>query len=221
MTQTLHPHHPPVGCRGWFGPPKPCRASGGCSCCPCGCTNLHNLCSAPRMTGRRSHWTERGDDNFFFTFDCGALVPSLAANGLIVLGPSCVNSLYPSPEVLGGNDPDRAEKQNVVLTWFRPVTWSSGHLGRRSAHCRCHCAFSRQFSGTSWECPASKFCTIFSDKWHVLKNSASVQPNYWRVKKTPKEIQHKDLFYAPFSPHFKIPCVCAFPAFQREKQPEH
>ena len=32
---------------------------------------------------------------------------------------------------LGGNDQDRVEKQNVVLTWFRPVTWSSGHLGRR------------------------------------------------------------------------------------------
>ena len=36
---------------------------------------------------------------FFFTFGhCGALVPSLAANGLIVMGPSCVNSLYPSAE---------------------------------------------------------------------------------------------------------------------------
>ena len=33
--------------------------------------------------------------------------------------------------VLGANDQNRAEKQNVVLTWFRPVTWSSGHLGRR------------------------------------------------------------------------------------------
>ena len=33
--------------------------------------------------------------------------------------------------LLGGNDKSRAEKQNVVLTWFRPMTWSSGHLGRR------------------------------------------------------------------------------------------
>ena len=33
--------------------------------------------------------------------------------------------------VLGGNGQNGAEKQNVVLTWFRPVTWSSGHLGRR------------------------------------------------------------------------------------------
>ena len=33
--------------------------------------------------------------------------------------------------VLGGNDQNRAEKQNVVLTSFRPVTWSSSHLGRR------------------------------------------------------------------------------------------
>ena len=42
---------------------------------------------------------ERGDDNKFFTFGhCGALVPSLAANGFIVMAPSCVNSLYPSAE---------------------------------------------------------------------------------------------------------------------------
>ena len=35
----------------------------------------------------------------FFTFGhCGALVPSLAANGLIAMAPSCVNSLYPSAE---------------------------------------------------------------------------------------------------------------------------
>ena len=57
------------------------------------------LSSAPRMTGRRSHWTERGEDNIFFTFGhCGAIIPSLAANGLIVMAPSCVNSLYPSAE---------------------------------------------------------------------------------------------------------------------------
>ena len=36
---------------------------------------------------------------------------------------------------MGGNDQNRAEKQNVVLTWFRPVTWSSGHLGRRIWRC--------------------------------------------------------------------------------------
>ena len=36
---------------------------------------------------------------FFFTFGhCGALVPSLAANGLIVMAPSCVNSLYPGAD---------------------------------------------------------------------------------------------------------------------------
>ena len=59
----------------------------------------HETNSAPRMTGRRSHWTERGDDNIFFTFGhCGALVPSLAANGLVVMAPSCVNSLHPSAE---------------------------------------------------------------------------------------------------------------------------
>ena len=35
--------------------------------------------------------------------------------------------------VLGGSDQNRAEEQNVVLTWFRPVTGSSGHLGRRKS----------------------------------------------------------------------------------------
>ena len=35
---------------------------------------------------------------FFSIGHCGALVPSLAANGLIVMAPSCVNSLYPSAE---------------------------------------------------------------------------------------------------------------------------
>ena len=29
---------------------------------------------------------------------CGAIVPSLAANGPIVMATSCVNSLYPSEE---------------------------------------------------------------------------------------------------------------------------
>ena len=32
---------------------------------------------------------------------------------------------------MGGNDQNRAEKQNVVLTCFRPATRSSGHFGRR------------------------------------------------------------------------------------------
>ena len=51
------------------------------------------------MTERSSHWTERGDDNTFFTIGhCGALVPSLAASGLLVMAPSCVNSLYPSAD---------------------------------------------------------------------------------------------------------------------------
>ena len=62
----------------------------------------------PRMTGRRSHWMERGDDNIFLRLAIVVrllLVPSLSANGLIVMGPSCVNSLYPSPESLGRNWP--------------------------------------------------------------------------------------------------------------------
>ena len=40
-------------------------------------------------------------------------------------------ALHCATKVLGGNDQNRVEKQNVVLTWLRPVTWSSGHLGRR------------------------------------------------------------------------------------------
>ena len=43
----------------------------------------------------------------------------------------CEFSIPKCGGVLGGNDQNRAEKQNVVLTWFRPLTWSSGHLGRR------------------------------------------------------------------------------------------
>ena len=43
----------------------------------------------------------------------------------------CELSIPKCGGVLGGNAQNRAEKRNVVLTWFRPVTWSSGHLGRR------------------------------------------------------------------------------------------
>ena len=46
----------------------------------------------------------------------------------------CEFSIPKCGGVLGGNDQNRAEKQNVVLTWFRPVTWSSGHLGRPKPH---------------------------------------------------------------------------------------
>ena len=94
------------------------------------------LFSAPCMTGRRSHWTEQGDDNIFFTFGhCGALVPSLAANGLIVVGPSCENSLYPSAEE-SWEEMTKVEPRNNML--YSPgsdqVTWSSGHLGRRFSY---------------------------------------------------------------------------------------
>ena len=44
----------------------------------------------------------------------------------------CQFSIPKCGGALGGNDQNRAEKQNVVLTWFRPVTRSSGHLGRRT-----------------------------------------------------------------------------------------
>ena len=56
-------------------------------------------------------------------------------NGLIVMAPSCVNSLYPSAEE-SWEEMTKTEPRNKMLyspgsTWFRPVTWSSGHLGRR------------------------------------------------------------------------------------------
>ena len=69
----------------------------------------------------------------FFTFGhCGAVVPSLAAKWAYCHGTLfCEFSIPKCGGILGGNDQNRADKQNVVLTWFRPVTWSSGHLGRR------------------------------------------------------------------------------------------
>ena len=49
---------------------------------------------------------------------------------------------------------------------------------------------------------------------------STISPSlFLESEKTPKEIQHNDLFFAPLSP-FKILCVCVFPSFQREKQPE-
>ena len=90
------------------------------------------LISAPRMTGRRSHWTERGDDNIVLRL---AIVMRLfllwLRMGLVSWDP-LVRIIYTQVRrSIGRNDKSRAEKQNVVLTWFRPVTWSSGHLGRR------------------------------------------------------------------------------------------
>ena len=52
--------------------------------------------------GTAYDWTKKSLDGtrwrqHFLTFcHCGALVPSLAANGLVVMAPSCVNSLHPS-----------------------------------------------------------------------------------------------------------------------------
>ena len=51
--------------------------------------------------GTAYDWTKKSLDGtrwrlHFFAFGhCGALVPSLAANGLVVMAPSCVNSLEP------------------------------------------------------------------------------------------------------------------------------
>ena len=82
------------------------------------------------MTGRRSHWTERGDDNIFLRL---AIVVRLSLlwlrMGFLSWDPLVWILDTQVRRVLGGNDQHRAKKQNVVLTWFRPVTWSSGHLG--------------------------------------------------------------------------------------------
>ena len=67
------------------------------------------------MTGRTSHWTERGDDNIFFTFGhCGTFVPSQAANVFIVMAPSCVNSLYPSAKE-SWEEMTKIESKNKML----------------------------------------------------------------------------------------------------------
>ena len=87
--------------------------------------------SATRMTGRRSHWTERGDDNIFHVCPLWCTCSFSGCEWASCHGTLlCELSIPKCGGVLGGNDQNRAEKQNVVLTWFRPVTWSSGHLGR-------------------------------------------------------------------------------------------
>ena len=85
------------------------------------------------MTGRRSHRTgTRWRQHFCYVWPlwCGCSFSGCEwayCHGTLL-------SEFSIPKcggILGGNDQNRAEKQNVVLTWFRPVTWSSGHLGRR------------------------------------------------------------------------------------------
>ena len=84
------------------------------------------------MTGRRSHWTERGDDNIFYVWPLWCVCSFSGCKWAYCHGTLlCEFSIPKCGGVLGGNDQNRAEKQNVVLTWFRPVTRSSGHLGRR------------------------------------------------------------------------------------------
>ena len=74
-----------------------------------GCQGL-----APRMTGRRSHWTERGDDDIFLRL---AIVVRLfllwLRIGLLSWDPSCVNSLYPSAE--SGEELTKIEPRNKML----------------------------------------------------------------------------------------------------------
>ena len=83
------------------------------------------------MTGR-SHWTERGDDNIFYVWPLWCACSFSGCKWAYCHGTLlCEFSIPKCGGVLGGNDQNRAEKQNVVLTWFRPVTRSSGHLGRR------------------------------------------------------------------------------------------
>ena len=88
--------------------------------------------SAPLMTGRRSHWRQ----HFFniwrqlWPLWCACSFSGCEwayCHGTLL----CEFSIPKCGGVLGGNDQNRAEKQNVVLTWFRPVTWPSSHLGRR------------------------------------------------------------------------------------------
>ena len=73
--------------------------------------------------GTAYDWTKKSLDGtrwrqHFFAFGhCGVLVPSPAANGLIVMAPSCVNYLYPS-----------AEESWEEMTEIEPETKCCNHL---------------------------------------------------------------------------------------------
>ena len=74
------------------------------------------------MTGPRSHWTERGDDNIFLRLAIAVRLFLLWLRmGLLYGTHLCEFSIPKCGGVLGGNDQNRAEKQNVVLTCFRPI----------------------------------------------------------------------------------------------------
>ena len=49
----------------------------------------------------------------------------------------------------------------------------------------------------------------------------SVQLSDFRERKTHPKKSNTKICFLPTSPPFKILCVCVFPTFQREKQPEH
>ena len=71
--------------------------------------------SAPRMTGRRSHWTERGDDNIFLRL---AIVVRLfllwLRMGSRSWHPPCVSSLFPSAEE-SWEEMTKIESRNKML----------------------------------------------------------------------------------------------------------
>ena len=96
----------------------------------------------------------------------------------------CQFSISKCGGALGGNDQNRAEKQNVVLTWFRPVTWSSGHLGRRknAPNPKFVQNLSRRlFSG--FQSGGPKFVKNLSKIWKFVRKFSFFKfpTNFWRI----------------------------------------
>ena len=95
--------------------------------CKFGCVCRHRAWLDEEVTGRNEVTT-----TFFYVWPLWCACSFSGCEWVYCHGTLwCEFSIPKCGGVLGGNDQNRAEKQNVVLTWFRPMTWSSGHLGRR------------------------------------------------------------------------------------------
>ena len=98
--------------------PQFCKQNGPCLKAPFRLDRV--TFSTPDLSAPRYDWMKKSLDgtrwrqDFFTSGHCGALVPSLAANGLIVMGPSGVNSLYPSAEE-SWEEMTKIEPRNKIL----------------------------------------------------------------------------------------------------------
>ena len=92
------------------------------------CLRAENCNCISSIFRHRDDWTKKSLDRMrwrqhLFTFGhCGALVPSLAANGLIVMGPSCVNSLYPSAEESWEENDQNRGRETKCCTHLVPTS---------------------------------------------------------------------------------------------------